>query len=853
MSSTTFTGRPLYVSQELVKKLAKLARKKGDTEERSPSLPTPFSPFARRTDLSCPWCSRLDVKIETRSPPKIPVGKHTYKCLFHSVCRRRPEHGSSLGSFPSSTCDFCRHLDLFHVIHCFVPLVLERPMSREDIGLGGFGQLVASVELATDWYHEQSLAADCDFCRFVAGIAGAKTNIDHVGLVLEARMYHSRGLSKMNISLDFNINVYFDSGKMKIKSPLFRSVHDSFWEPTKPLDREIDWELVRAWFSAEPAKSPHAKRLLPEFRVIDVERNCIVKPDNPVDYVTLSYVWGASVDGELKACRENIHELEVEGSLLHHDIPATIKDAMAACNKLGQRYLWVDRLCIPQVEDPKDPKDLEDAEDQKMRSASLGLIEQMDSVYGSSNFTIVAVSAGDARGGLSGMSRHREANLDVLRWQSFELIQPFPQLHKHIVGKSIWNTRGWTYQEAMCSKSCLYFTDYGVFLSDKEGHVMSERPASRDNSAKPATGYFSAVEQYTKRSLTKPTDILRAFKGVLNSLFGTKHYYGLPVDLFAEAILWEPVEWGCEVRNSTADHIFPTWSWISVIGAVAYPGVYMSSSGISSVLKDIMGSTEFGQDHSMIQPVASWAFVSSSQLSAMPFQDERAMRQKGIGTLAWNEGLLQKEYFDWDKTQEKPIRHRGGQKPDFLNAFTPEDVQNATSFNGGVLVRTQSAALVLGAECGRRAFMLRTSDGALAGMVRVLTSTAEVTHQALEGRLQFLALSLSAPREMHTMRNVLGDIRLHLENFPDCRTQPRARSSVHEGPVQESPQDKEAQDQAWDEYEKELMYDGADTPPQVDVMLIAREDKVATRLGIGKVYLKRWVQSKRTFTTAILK
>jgi len=59
-----------------------------------------------------------------------------------------------------------------------------------------------------------------------------------------------------------------------------------------------------------------------------------VQHDPSMKYLALSYVWGKS-------------GLAHSGETLIN-APQTVKDAMYATKRLGQRYLWVDRYCIPQ-------------------------------------------------------------------------------------------------------------------------------------------------------------------------------------------------------------------------------------------------------------------------------------------------------------------------------------------------------------------------------------------------------------------------------------------------------------------------------------------------------------------------
>ncbi|KAK4034664.1 heterokaryon incompatibility protein-domain-containing protein [Parachaetomium inaequale] len=102
------------------------------------------------------------------------------------------------------------------------------------------------------------------------------------------------------------------------------------------------------------------------FRVIDCTKAPPVVVEVPWSekYVALSYVWGPSTE----------------------DWPRTVTDAVHVTKELGERYLWVDRLCI----------------DQNNLDEKMALIARMDDIYAGAEFSIVN-AAGDARTGLPGV------------------------------------------------------------------------------------------------------------------------------------------------------------------------------------------------------------------------------------------------------------------------------------------------------------------------------------------------------------------------------------------------------------------------------------------------------------------
>ena len=62
-------------------------------------------------------------------------------------------------------------------------------------------------------------------------------------------------------------------------------------------------------------------------------------------YLTLSYVWGGVHD-------PRITDIPNPDDNLPTDLPQTIEDTISRTLRLGHRYLWIDRCCIPQDDLP---------------------------------------------------------------------------------------------------------------------------------------------------------------------------------------------------------------------------------------------------------------------------------------------------------------------------------------------------------------------------------------------------------------------------------------------------------------------------------------------------------------------
>ncbi|KAK8179547.1 heterokaryon incompatibility protein-domain-containing protein [Phyllosticta citribraziliensis] len=332
---------------------------------------------------------------------------------------------------------------------------------------------------------------------------------------------------------------------------------------------ELDWTWARSWLDLKRPTST-LEPIPAGFRLIDVQSKSVVRAppfSTHLKYACLSYVWGQTTS--YQATRESIHLLEREGSLAHKDVPATIRDAMTACRRLGIGYLWVDRLCI--IQDDDDP----DGEKQAQ-------IDNMGRIYSHAFVGLAATEGEDANSGLRGVSKSLIRTQHF--WRSFDM-------KDSAIGVSKWAKRGWTYQEAILSRQLMMFTASDVFF-EREKDPLHRVPSSFHWFHGPAITYRQAVSNYTQRALSNLNDVLNAFHGVCDYLFDEDHRFGIPLNSFHNAVSWLPVHDEHERRPSQGQHIFPTWSWISVKGQIS-----------------IDSSEDLGKWGTDTLPVSSWVFV----------------------------------------------------------------------------------------------------------------------------------------------------------------------------------------------------------------------------------------------------
>lgn len=307
---------------------------------------------------------------------------------------------------------------------------------------------------------------------------------------------------------------------------------------------------------------------------------CLIQAKSEDRYLALSYVWG-----NVKAymtLTDSIEHLQVQGCLSHnHDpplpieLPKTIRDAMSLTRDVGERYLWVDSLCIVQ-------DDVVHKQDQ---------LNRMSSIYANAYATIVA-AAGEAQDGLRGIKgrtepfkrRAQEEFLKGSRYLSWHI-----QQHASFIQSSRWSRRAWTYQEQIFSRRLIVLSKHeiswechcAVWIEGLEpiehkcknntqsivrGLPFKRSPALKD--------YGDFVKGYSDRTLTYDQDVLNAFSGILTMLTGAfvgGFVAGLPVLYFDSALLWYsscPTAARKVSSNGPKNAMPPTWSWAGWHGLI---------------------------------------------------------------------------------------------------------------------------------------------------------------------------------------------------------------------------------------------------------------------------------------------
>jgi hypothetical protein len=322
----------------------------------------------------------------------------------------------------------------------------------------------------------------------------------------------------------------------------------------RQVPQQIHLPLIGAWLQiceqahgSSCAQAPLIHLLVtPQYlKVIDVKLKCVVDAPAACNYVALSYVWGSS--NKLRLTRETYGTMHTAGFFAEREAPRTIGDAMAVVEGCGQRFLWVDALCIIQ-------------DDVSDRTFHLG---QMGTVYQTALFTIFATGSDHADSGLAGVrvgtrdiSQHR-VELGDFRILSLMNDWGFE------VDNSAWKQRAWTLQEGVFSRRSLFFTskqmhwrcskahwceetvrETNIFhdlgrLEDSWGGYRELQLALTPRLLPRSQMLYQMLTAYTLRHLTFEGDVLNAIAGIsgaITRLHGSDITWGLPQSRVSDSL-----------------------------------------------------------------------------------------------------------------------------------------------------------------------------------------------------------------------------------------------------------------------------------------------------------------------------
>ena len=364
----------------------------------------------------------------------------------------------------------------------------------------------------------------------------------------------------------------------------------------RTLRPNFDIALLRTWQAT--CKNCHSSKCeSPEWlgeneyprklRLIDVIDMCVVDAPINYSYFALSYVWGQDNSRQSTLTKATINATAKFGGIgpKQYNLPKTVSDAVRLTREIGERYLWVDALCIIQ----------DDEVDMAFQ------IAQMDVIYARAALTVIAGFGDSCEAGLPHIyGKRRDVSLDHIQIsEDFGLaMEPYFGPFEKPIEPCRWKHRGWTYQELLLSRRAVLFLKDQVYwkcecsfwvedfsmepcgLNEPETFVDLEdcfqtfQPVA---TAKFCLGQFPQLvwNYWHDRELTYAEDIKKAFVGIqkrMEFVGGLTFHWGLPRVPFDKALAWtnstsaKPREISSRVALDDGCYYevpIPSWSWMA--------------------------------------------------------------------------------------------------------------------------------------------------------------------------------------------------------------------------------------------------------------------------------------------------
>jgi hypothetical protein len=395
----------------------------------------------------------------------------------------------------------------------------------------------------------------------------------------------------------------------------------------------VDLDILNKWKDAcisshgvvchNPLRVWHAR---PAW-LIDVERECLVPGSVEGNYVALSYTYGDHIGRLIDATVRE--KLQVPHALtdprLSEYIPAILRNAIHLTSAIGERYLWVDAVCIPH----------------ENRESTIEQLRLMGAIYANTVVTIVAADGDTLTGlaGLKGVSEPRQLEQKVIPFGDEKLLRR----NNRSVEMEIWRPyyeRGWIFQELRLSARKIIFQDKklhwrcqcSTWFEESTPRIEAELRSNLDNQFKVLlAGFFDwgtfslLVSRYNALALRYDEDALPAISGylsILSRVFKGGFLYGLPEMVFERGLGWRPyfphINLKRRIRSTRAYDTqltpsgLPSWSWIGWKGPV-YSGYNEATRvGESGTIEESTPITKWYTSRSADDPPDRWRRIKTT-------------------------------------------------------------------------------------------------------------------------------------------------------------------------------------------------------------------------------------------------
>ncbi|KAM5523687.1 mRNA 3'-end-processing protein yth1 [Fusarium oxysporum f. sp. phaseoli] len=404
----------------------------------------------------------------------------------------------------------------------------------------------------------------------------------------------------------------------------------------------------------------HPKRLIHVGNEKQSPRLIISENERPEGcYAALSHCWGEDPKFFMLTS-DNLFDLCSEIQL--QSLPASFRDAIITCRRIGIPYIWIDSLCILQ-------SGLGSHEDWLSHS------EDMHLVYHNCDLNISIDVSENPHGGAF-RSRNPTYLQDCYVWTPFYAPPKGLSKSEHDIGdgtekSNLWSIcaiftaddfswaredlplsdRAWVFQERLLSPRTLHFGSDRISWECDRSHNLTEylpegvsddRWNGFDCLAQNAfcvrekgdlfTYYYDLVFPYTNRQLSHPNeDKLVAFAAVARrciSWFGSDYCAGIFRSTMPQGLLWEMSALVQLGRSKV--YRAPSWSWASLDCRVRF-GIL---DGEGTVLVDVVDvavelvdpNNQFGQVKSA-SLILTGPLVASDELILKDANDEEFLAE----------------------------------------------------------------------------------------------------------------------------------------------------------------------------------------------------------------------------------
>jgi hypothetical protein len=630
----------------------------------------------------------------------------------------------------------------------------------------------------------------------------------------------------------------------------------------RTVPEQFETATLQAWLQdCTHESSTFDNTLFSGFRCIDLLEECLSDVEVSVSFVALSYVWG-QIAQSIVLLGDNIAQLKEKNAISSTDtrFPKTIRDAMTLCKDLGIRYLWVDALCI--IQDSTD----------KMHQ-----IKWLHIIYQRALFTIVAAHGESAEAGLPGVGPgSRPGHQQVSNIQGLRLAQISLDLDIALLS-SYWRTRAWTFQEYLLSPRKLIFTQHRIYFACSHGiHTEDLRAPEHSSSAEYSrklyqsglefdldgmlnwTIYAKLVAAYTTKNISYNLDIIPAFTALASILsrevFGsTPFLFGLPLCMLNAGLLWRRCigctecknpEEGLTIRGKSkgvpSDQRLPSWSWAGWIGHVHFSDWILQN----------------GNPSTTIIPRVTWLNATGNGPRIVPAEITGKPDETWPGWTSWSEktisgggGNAAKAYFQQDRNPNRlfchPVESVSTQSPIPMDlesgvlTFITEVAEFVVykRFYQGIGKRREKEAFAdhLGPAHGNPLVILNPKDSSHIGLLYDDIDIHKIAPSAESlVRCSFIKMSQTT-------------MCLKQEEDPAWNPQTKQYDGVPGGPSVNP--DSKADSRKYFDYEKWKW----NVPWGLyNVLLVRFDDRVAYRLGVGKICAKAFDEASPVRKTILL-